>query len=191
MSMSDDQSAAPGGPHHLQQGQQPAQRHGEQPPVTTPPSQPYPQPPPETYVEGRGPDIDLRDRSHDDLDPSTTPIPPVYAHPPPPSYAQQPVQQPVQQPPPQAPPQGARRSKTSVPDSAARFARQRLGSPEARRLFGRSEFVLTICGAVLLILAAAIQQNFDAPQMWTLFTLLFVGYVVSRGIAKAGSDKSD
>lgn len=183
--MSDDQSAGPGGPQQYQQQQQ-ARRHGEQG-QSSPAGPAHAQPPPESDVDGREPDIDLRDRSHDDLDPSTTPIPPVYAQPPPPNYVQQPVQQPMQQAPAKAP----RRTGPSLPDRAARVARQRLGSPEARRLFGRSEFVVTICGAVLLVLAAAIQQNFDAPQMWTLFTLLFVAYVVSRGIAKAGSDKRD
>ncbi|MEP6697102.1 MAG: hypothetical protein ABJA34_09515 [Pseudonocardiales bacterium] len=45
-------------------------------------------------------------------------------------------------------------------------------------------------GAIVLILAAAIQGNFDAPQMWRLFTALVAAYVLSRGIAKAGSNKS-
>jgi hypothetical protein len=76
-------------------------------------------------------------------------------------------------------------------DDASRFARQHLRTGETKEFFKTSEFFLTLIGAATLIIAAAVQDTFDAPEMWRLFTYLFVAYIISRGIAKAGSSKSD
>jgi hypothetical protein len=76
-------------------------------------------------------------------------------------------------------------------DEASRFARQHLRTGETKEFFKTSEFFLTLIGAITLIVAAAVQDTFDAPEMWRLFTFLFVAYIISRGIAKAGSSKSD
>jgi hypothetical protein len=76
-------------------------------------------------------------------------------------------------------------------DEAGRFARQHLRTGETKEFFKTSEFFMTLIGAATLIIAAAVQDTFDAPGMWRLFTALFVAYIVSRGIAKAGSSKSD
>lgn len=160
-SMSSDQNDGSGRPPQPPQPPQPQHGYPE-------PAQPYaagqPYPP------------------QDALDPSTTPLAPAYAQPAA-SYGE-PRPQPVN-------PPGPRRAPSAFPQDAARFARQHLRTPETKEFFKTSEFFLTVFGAFVLVLAAAIQQNFDAPEMWRLFTFLFMAYVISRGIAKAGSNRSE
>jgi hypothetical protein len=45
-------------------------------------------------------------------------------------------------------------------------------------------FVLTVIG---VLYAAYEANNFAADQAWTLVAVLTVGYMISRGLAKAGS----
>ena len=45
-------------------------------------------------------------------------------------------------------------------------------------------FVVAVIG---VLYAAREASNFAADQAWTLVTVLTVGYMVSRGLAKAGS----
>ena len=40
--------------------------------------------------------------------------------------------------------------------------------------------------AVTLI-AAAVADNFDAPRAWLIVGIIASGYIVSRGVAKAGN----
>jgi hypothetical protein len=58
---------------------------------------------------------------------------------------------------------------------------------ETKPFFLTSEFLTTV--AIIAGLAIAMQtlDNFDADRGWLLITIAAVGYVVSRGIAKAGS----
>lgn len=100
-------------------------------------------------------------------------------------YQQPPAPQGV--PPTQPVSRGARRSPGM---SASGLARQ-LRTPETKEFFKTSEFALTILGALILMIAAAAQANFDAPQMWRLFTVLLVAYIISRGIAKAGTSRGE
>ena len=47
-------------------------------------------------------------------------------------------------------------------------------------------------GVIAAILVAAWQaDNFDAPRAWTLVAAVAIGYMVSRGLAKSGSDHRD
>ena len=85
---------------------------------------------------------------------------------------------------------GRARTGPGLVGEASRFARH-LRTPETKEFFKTSEFFVTILGALILILAAAIQDNFDAPQMWRLFTALLVAYIISWGIAKAGALRGD
>ena len=80
---------------------------------------------------------------------------------------------------------------SSFAEGASRFARRHLRTGETKEFFKTSEFFLTLLGVAALIIAAAIQDNFDAPGMWRLVTALLIAYVVSRGIAKAGTDRRD
>jgi hypothetical protein len=76
-------------------------------------------------------------------------------------------------------------------EGASRFARQHLRTGETKEFFKTSEFFVTLLAVAALIISAALQDNFDAPGMWRLVTALVIAYVVSRGIAKAGSDKRE
>ena len=52
--------------------------------------------------------------------------------------------------------------------------------------------LFTMLGIVAAILiAAASADNFDAPRAWTLVAVVASAYMVSRGLAKAGSRHVD
>jgi hypothetical protein len=50
-----------------------------------------------------------------------------------------------------------------------------------------TEFWAFIACATAILAAAYQADNFDAPRAWTLIAAVTVGYMVSRGLAKAGS----
>lgn len=41
------------------------------------------------------------------------------------------------------------------------------------------------------LIAAAVADNFDAPRAWLIVGIVATGYIVSRGLAKAGNAKRD
>ena len=62
---------------------------------------------------------------------------------------------------------------------------------ETKASFLTTEFWAMI-GVIAAILVAAQQaENFDAPRAWTLVAAVAIGYMVSRGLAKSGSDYRD
>jgi hypothetical protein len=85
---------------------------------------------------------------------------------------------------------GGYRDGPGFAEEAARFSRKHIRTPETKEFFKTSEFFLTIFGALLLLLASAVHDTFNAHDVWPLFTWLIAAYVVSRGIAKAGSYRS-
>ena len=48
-----------------------------------------------------------------------------------------------------------------------------------------------IAGIVAVLVAAQQADNLDAPLAWTLAAAIAIGYILSRGIAKAGSAYRD
>jgi hypothetical protein len=69
-------------------------------------------------------------------------------------------------------------------------------SSVTRREETKSSFLTTefwaMAGVIGAILVAAQQaDNFDAPRAWTLVAAVAIGYMVSRGLAKSGSDHRD
>jgi len=59
---------------------------------------------------------------------------------------------------------------------------------ETKASFLTTEFWAMI-GVIAAILVAAQQaDNFEAPRAWTLVAAVAIGYMVSRGLAKSGSD---
>jgi hypothetical protein len=52
-----------------------------------------------------------------------------------------------------------------------------------------TEFWAMVVLIALVLIAAAISDSLNDVRAWTLVTILGTGYVVSRGIAKAGSDR--
>ncbi|HKI23058.1 MAG TPA: hypothetical protein VKA24_06540 [Gaiellaceae bacterium] len=66
----------------------------------------------------------------------------------------------------------------------------------ARREETKASFLTTefwaMIGVIAAVLVAAQQaDNFDAPRAWTLVAAVAIGYMVSRGLAKSGSDHRD
>jgi hypothetical protein len=59
---------------------------------------------------------------------------------------------------------------------------------ETKAAFLTTEFWAMV-GVIVAVLVAAWQaDNFDAPRAWTLVAAVAIGYMVSRGLAKSGSD---
>ena len=64
---------------------------------------------------------------------------------------------------------------------------------ETKSAFKTTELIVYILSVVGVLVASAVVDNaddgqgFNAYQAWFLVTLLTIGYVISRGLAKAGS----
>ena len=62
---------------------------------------------------------------------------------------------------------------------------------ETKPSFLTTEFYAMIAGILGVLIAAQQADNFDAPLAWTLAAAIAIGYMLSRGIAKAGSAYRD
>jgi hypothetical protein len=62
---------------------------------------------------------------------------------------------------------------------------------ETKASFLTTEFYAMIGVIAAILVAAAQADNFDAPRAWTLVAAVAIGYMVSRGLAKSGSDHRD
>jgi hypothetical protein len=51
-----------------------------------------------------------------------------------------------------------------------------------------TEFWAMVALIVVVLIAAAISDSLNDVRAWTLVTIIGTGYIVSRGIAKAGTD---
>ena len=70
-----------------------------------------------------------------------------------------------------------------------RVAPARRISTETKASFKTSEMVAYVLVAVAVLIAAAIVdvRDFGAQEAWFYVTILTVGYMISRGLAKSGS----
>ena len=129
--------------------------------------------------------------------PGQVPQTPLTAQQPPPAHGpltgQAPLTPPAQQPPPA-------RADYSARPAAPRAAAQRAGAavetiaremrtPETKESFKTSEFMVLLLGVIGVLLAAEVSAEFNAPQAWMAITILSVGYLLSRGFAKAGTSR--
>ena len=62
---------------------------------------------------------------------------------------------------------------------------------ETKPSFLTTEFYAMLGVIAAILVAAAQADNFDAPRAWTLVAAVAIGYMVSRGLAKAGSAHRD
>lgn len=114
------------------------------------------------------------------------------------------------QPPPQGPPPGQPAGAYSAPPQptqsypqqqgyggggggpdVAEFARRHIRTPETKEFFKSSEFgvwLLTIVGVAIAGLSA---DDIEPSLVWILITILSFAYIISRGIAKAGTKHHD
>jgi uncharacterized membrane protein AbrB (regulator of aidB expression) len=51
-----------------------------------------------------------------------------------------------------------------------------------------TEFWAMVVLIIAILIAAAVSDGLDARRAWLLVTIVGTGYIVSRGIAKAGTD---
>lgn len=65
--------------------------------------------------------------------------------------------------------------------------RPQVRSTETRKSFRTTEFLAFVVVTVATLIAAYSQDGFDIDQAWTLVAIITSFYMLSRGIAKAGS----
>ncbi|MEY2565969.1 MAG: hypothetical protein QOE35_498 [Actinomycetota bacterium] len=65
--------------------------------------------------------------------------------------------------------------------------RTRATSTETRKAFRTTEFFAFVVVSVATLIAAYSDSQFDIDHAWTLVAIITFGYMLSRGIAKAGS----
>jgi hypothetical protein len=70
-------------------------------------------------------------------------------------------------------------------------ARGRADSTETRPALQTTELIAYAAVTIAVLAAAAIADNLGARQAWLYVTILTVGYMVSRGLAKSGSYERD
>src|SRR4051794_8198150 len=71
-----------------------------------------------------------------------------------------------------------------------RYTAGRRVSTETKASFKTTELVAYIAAVVGVLIASAMvdgDEGFSAEQAWFFVTLLTIGYMVSRGLAKSGS----
>jgi hypothetical protein len=74
--------------------------------------------------------------------------------------------------------------------------RRRAATTETKPAFKTTELIAYVVVALGILIAAAVvddagRQGFGADHAWLYITILTVGYMVSRGLAKAGSYEHD
>ena len=77
-----------------------------------------------------------------------------------------------------------------TPDDRTRGGRRGMlfsGETEARPGIMTTEFWLTLLAAATVVIAGYVSDVFDEDLAWALFAGIVAAYVLSRGIAKAGS----
>lgn len=63
-------------------------------------------------------------------------------------------------------------------------------STETRRSVATSEFWVGFVSSILVLVAGYTDEALNVEHAWTLFSIITVAYLLSRGIAKAGSRES-
>jgi hypothetical protein len=65
---------------------------------------------------------------------------------------------------------------------------ERLKSTETKSAYKTTEFIVYVLAVLgVLIASMIVDQSFGADPAWRYVTYLTVGYMISRGLAKAGS----
>ena len=64
-------------------------------------------------------------------------------------------------------------------------------SDETKHSIKTTELIVFAATVAGVLIAAAVDDAIDAPLAWTLVTVLAIGYMLSRGIAKAGARHTD
>lgn len=68
-----------------------------------------------------------------------------------------------------------------------RIERTRTARTETKSAFKTTEMIAYVAVLAAILIAGAIADGFGARTIWLYATILTVGYMVSRGLAKSGS----
>lgn len=68
---------------------------------------------------------------------------------------------------------------------------RRMNTVETKPAFKTTELLFYVLAVAGVLIAAKIEVGFKAEQAWLYISMLTIGYMVSRGIAKAGSYAKD
>jgi F0F1-type ATP synthase assembly protein I len=60
-------------------------------------------------------------------------------------------------------------------------------STETKSAYKTTEFIIYLVAAAMILIAGLVVDGFNATETWRFFTFLTIGYMISRGLAKAGS----
>jgi hypothetical protein len=60
-------------------------------------------------------------------------------------------------------------------------------STETKNFSKTSEFFVYVIAVAAVLIASLVVDGFNATEGWMFFTYLTIGYMISRGLAKAGS----
>jgi hypothetical protein len=72
-------------------------------------------------------------------------------------------------------------------DQAGRYDAQRRVSTETKASFKTTELIAYVVVTLAVLIASQIVDDFDAQHAWLYASLLTIGYMISRGLAKSGS----
>jgi hypothetical protein len=75
----------------------------------------------------------------------------------------------------------------AAPRVATREGEAGQRSTETKNFSKTSEFFVYVIAAAAILIASLIVDGFNATEGWMFFTYLSIGYMISRGLAKAGS----
>ena len=67
--------------------------------------------------------------------------------------------------------------------------RRRLARTETKSAFKTTEMIAYVAVLAAVLIAGAIEDGFGARTIWLYATILTVGYMISRGLAKSGSQE--
>ena len=66
-----------------------------------------------------------------------------------------------------------------------------VGTVETKPAFKTTELMVWAVSVIAVLIAAAVTENLDGHDAWKYVTWLSIGYMISRGLAKAGSYQKD
>jgi hypothetical protein len=72
-------------------------------------------------------------------------------------------------------------------DTTTRPVGERRVSTETKAAVKTSEMIAFVVVTVAMLIASQIVDGFDAQHAWFYASLLTIGYMISRGLAKSGS----
>ncbi|HMJ04023.1 MAG TPA: hypothetical protein VK506_13870 [Conexibacter sp.] len=70
-----------------------------------------------------------------------------------------------------------------------RVDRSHLARTETKAAFKTTEMIAYVAVLAAILIAGAIADGFGARTIWLYATILTVGYMISRGLAKSGSQE--